>query len=101
MAGQSIYGLRNGNKKLKEMLESSNARNLELQDTIVQMREDYKLAIGRSVILEGKIENLERLIGGYERRLARMADRLTDLVVERNTLYLRLQREEERSGENG
>lgn len=90
MAGQSPFELRNANKQLKEMLRSSNARNLELQDIVAQMREDYKMASGRSAILEKKIENYERLIGVYEKRLGRMADRLTTLAAERNGLYSQL-----------
>ena len=110
MNGPTIHTLRTENRKLREENErlkkdipgvhSKAAWNLvkdnkklkqrigELTRTTHEMREEYKMAIGRPIILRRKIENLENLVGVYERRLAKMADRLTDLAAERNQLYL-------------
>lgn len=62
MASQSIYELRNQNKRLKQQL----------------------------TLKEGKIKNLENLIGVLNKRLERMAERLTGLAAERNELYAEL-----------
>jgi len=59
VAGQSIWELRNEIKKLKQTIE----------------------------FRDRKLENIKNLCNHYETRLARMAERLTDLAAERNELY--------------
>jgi len=88
MAGQSIWELRNENKKLKERIDELTC---ELSDKTAEF--------GHLMLLKDKkIENLRRmndlsislngnLIGTYEKRLGRMAERLTDLAAERNEIY--------------
>jgi len=80
--------------KLKRMLKDANQRNLDQEDTMTQMQvflSEKTAEYGHLMTLKtSKITNLENLVGVYEKRLARMAERLTNLAAERNGLYASL-----------